>query len=260
MKLIAIDLDGTLLNNDKKVSYESKKYLEQLKDEGNIIVIATGRSFKSAFLATDGAFFANYIVSSAGGVIYDNDNKKVLKRALIPSKTAQEILGLYHSNVEYMEFIDLFEYNRFIVDESLDIKTQINNMNNFLENKENISHITIGFKNDSTASEVQEYISKKFPLLNSYTVKCFYSKKVCIDMLKKGISKYTGIWEIAKMHNIKNEDIIAFGDSENDLSMIKNSGIGVSMGNAVDVVKQNANYITKTNDEDGVIEFLKLYM
>lgn len=260
MKLIAIDLDGTLLDSDKKVSYQSKKYLEQLKEEGNIIVIATGRNFKSAFLATDGAFFANYIVSSAGSVIYDNMNRRVLMRATIPFEIAQKILGLYHSNVEYMEFIDLFDYNRFSINDNLDVQTELSNMYSFLENKKNLSHITIGFKDDSTALEVYEYIAKKFPYLNSYPVRCHYTKKICIEIVKKGVSKYRGICEIAKIHGIKNEDIIAFGDSENDLSMIKQSGVGVAMGNAFDIVRENAAYVTKTNDEDGVIEFLKYYL
>ena len=74
-KMIVTDLDGTLLDTNKKCSSRTKEYLQKLKNEGKIIVIATGRVLKSAIEVTDGAVFADYIISNSGGMIYDLKNK-----------------------------------------------------------------------------------------------------------------------------------------------------------------------------------------
>lgn len=262
MKLIAIDLDGTLLNSEGKISLESKEYLMDLRRQGYVIVIATGRSLKSAMLATDGAFFAHCIIASSGGVVFDNLNKKILKKENISYKTAQSILNLYDPCMSFIEIADLEYYNRYcktLIEDSNEIR-KINNMFEFLENKNDIFYICIEFKNDKYAERINKYILKKFDELDSITVHSCHSDKIHIEMFKKGVSKYKAVSYIARLCDIPDENIIAFGDSENDLDLIKNSGVGVAMNNAIDMVKENAKYITKTNDENGVIEFLKLYL
>ncbi len=80
-----------------------------------------------------------------------------------------------------------------------------------------------------------------------------------LDVMKAGISKWTAIERLSKIHGIAPEDVIAFGDSPNDKEMIANAGVGVAMGNAVDEVKAVADRETLTSDEDGVYVFLKDY-
>lgn len=261
MKLIAIDLDGTLLNTEAKISYESKEYLKKLKELGYLIVIATGRTLKSAILATDGAFFAHYVVSNSGGAIYDLDNRKLLKKDTISKETAKSILDFYNEDIAYFEFNDLLYHNKYgdIDEESLSFK-KIYDINEYFKNCNDIFHMCISFKDDKNASVINSQILDRFKGLNSFTVRCRYGDKLYIEMLKAGVSKYTAVSYLANVLNIANENIIAIGDSENDLEMIKNSGVGVAVGNAVDIVKGNATYITKTNNEDGVIEFLKQYL
>lgn len=79
------------------------------------------------------------------------------------------------------------------------------------------------------------------------------------EVMPKGIGKGESLLEIAKYYDIPIEDTIAFGDEENDLTMIKTAGIGVAMGNATDLVKEAADYITLSNDEDGIALFGKIY-
>ena len=88
-----------------------------------------------------------------------------------------------------------------------------------------------------------------------------FDKERWLDISQKGIQKYKGISQIAKIENIPNENIIAFGDGLNDIDMLQHSGIGVAMKNALPEVKKISNYVTeKTNDEDGVIAFLEKYL
>ena len=82
-----------------------------------------------------------------------------------------------------------------------------------------------------------------------------------LEIAKKGTEKYKGITEIARLEDISNENIIAFGDGLNDVEMLKKCGIGVAMKNALPEVKEQADYITsRTNNENGVVEFLKEYL
>ena len=82
-----------------------------------------------------------------------------------------------------------------------------------------------------------------------------------LEITKKGTEKYKGITEIARLEDISNENIIAFGDGLNDVEMLKKCRIGVAMKNALPEVKEQADYITsRTNNENGVIEFLKEYL
>ncbi|MFU0825856.1 MAG: hypothetical protein ACFWTK_12930 [Clostridium sp.] len=78
--------------------------------------------------------------------------------------------------------------------------------------------------------------------------------------MKKGISKGNAVKILAEFYGLKREEVICIGDGENDLSMIKYAGLGIAMGNAPDYVKKEADYITETNDEDGVAKAIEKFI
>ena len=82
-----------------------------------------------------------------------------------------------------------------------------------------------------------------------------------LEAFQKGVQKYKGVYKISQIENIDNKDVIAFGDGLNDVDMLKKCGVGVAMKNALPEVKEQADYITsRTNNENGVVEFLKEYL
>jgi hydroxymethylpyrimidine pyrophosphatase-like HAD family hydrolase len=81
-----------------------------------------------------------------------------------------------------------------------------------------------------------------------------------IEIFSEGVSKYNAIKVVSDIEGIDNKDIICFGDGRNDIDMIKNCGIGVAMGNALDVVKDVSDYVTISHNEDGIVYFLKGYL
>ena len=87
-----------------------------------------------------------------------------------------------------------------------------------------------------------------------------FGTEKCLEIFSKGVSKYNAIKEIMNIENISNENVIAFGDGLNDVDMIRLSGIGVAMGNALGDVKKVSDYITISHNEDGVVYFLKEYL
>lgn len=86
------------------------------------------------------------------------------------------------------------------------------------------------------------------------------SSKYNIEITRKGVSKGKAVEMLASLYNVKREEVLTIGDSENDLSMIEYAGLGVAMGNASDVIKAKADYITDTNDNDGVAEVISKFI
>ena len=84
--------------------------------------------------------------------------------------------------------------------------------------------------------------------------------KKCIEIFSKGVSKYNAIKVIMEKEKMSNDSVISFGDGLNDVDMIKNSGIGVAMGNALDVLKDVSDYVTISHNDDGIVYFLKGYL
>lgn len=258
-KLIAMDLDGTLLDMNKKISDKTKSYLKRLKAKGYIIVIATGRILNNAIDVTDGAEFANYVVSDAGGLIYDMQNNEILAKKVISKETISKICSRYNDDIEYIEMCDLNYYHKY-TDKNYpesNFSKIIKDIDSFIKNTD-VIHISINMNNN--LEKMYNYLTTNFNDIESYFMQDSFSDNKWIDISVKKVNKYEAIKIISERENIANNDIIAFGDSPNDLEMLKYCGIGVAIGNALNSVKEVANYVTKTNNEDGIMYFLEEYL
>ena len=256
-KLIALDLDGTLLNSDGIVSDATKLHLQKLKEKGHIITIATGRILNRALVGTDGAEFANYIVSDAGAAVFKNDGinkewKEVYAQVL--SKEIVENIASYYDKDKFMT-INICDRNK------IHHYDQTVNITEFSENINEIIHVSVSFINNEFVEEYLKIFTKKFPMLKVEIMQDSFGEVKWLEIAQKGVEKYKGITEVAKLEGILNKNIIAFGDGLNDVEMLKKCGIGVAMQNALPKVKEKADYITsRTNNENGVVEFLKEYL
>lgn len=261
-KMIVTDLDGTLLKENKSGINASEEYLQNLKDEGHIVAIATGRTIDSAIRATVGAEFANYIISDAGGRIHDMQNDKDIFCAEISKEDIQKIFSYFNENVEYI-FIGakdkLYKYKDTYI-EDLMAKKVLTNKEEFWENCPFAIHMSIEVKKNEYARPLVEKLKKELPNLEFYVMRDSFGEEEWIEIAKKGTTKYNAITKVAEIEKIDNKDVIAFGDAINDIDMIQNSGVGVAMGNAVDEVKQVADFVTVSNLDDGVKVFLENYL
>ncbi len=232
-KIIAMDLDGTLLNDNNACPEKTKEYLQKLKDKGHIIVIATGRILKSAKDITDGAKFTNYIVSDSGSEIYDTKYKDIISENTIKQSDVIKICKEYKSYWGILEICDKKWCNVYTNQkyEPREYDKLITNLEEFLNSNQKITHISI------------------IPKQN-----CVYQ---IIDKLENELNKFNGIKLIADKENIENKDIICFGDGLNDIEMIEKSGMGVAMGNALSDIKQIADFTTLSNNEEGIKYFLQ---
>lgn len=261
IKMIVVDLDGTILNNNGKVSMITKQYLMKLKEEGYIITIATGRIYASAMDATDGAKFANYIITDTGSCIYNGKNDKPLYMNPISKNTTIKLFNYYDENCRYIYFCDkntLYKYSDETPNSDSKLVKTTKDKDYILNSCKNISHTSISMKNNDAVIKLYNKMINEMPELDIAVMQDSFSDKKWIEIIPTGCSKYNSIKILAKHLNISNDEIIAFGDGLNDLDMLEKCGCGVALCNALTEVKEKANDITKfDNNNDGVINYLK---
>lgn len=258
--LIALDLDGTLLKDDKTISLKTKKVIEKAKADGHIVMIATGRPYRSSELYYheleldtpivnfNGAFM-HHPKSPSWGFFHEPLDVKVAKDIVEACRS----FNFHNIIAEVMDDV-YFHYH----DEKL---LEIFNFGN--------PQITTGdlasYLNDSPTSLLIHTEEDELKLIRRHLAeihaevieqRSWAAPWHVIEIIKVGLNKAVGLKRAADYYGIPSERIVAFGDEDNDLEMIEFAGHGVAMGNAIDQVKNIANEITLSNEEDGIAVFL----
>ncbi|MTI69196.1 MAG: HAD family phosphatase [Firmicutes bacterium] len=261
-KLVVCDMDGTLLNSEGVISNRNIKTLKNLIKNDIQVAIATGRIHPSASTFGKQIGIKTPLITCNGAVIKDLDEKEYFKNKVTfrdcleifnECKKHDILLQFYTEDICYIEK-STSERNKFIEwcknlegEKNVTYK-EIDNAYEWLkENKDtNIFKILMNTEDD----KLRKNLKNKFKKINS--IECLSSWSTNIEIMNKGVSKGQAVKRLAKMLNIKQDEIICFGDNENDLSMIEYAGLGIAMGNANEGVKELADYITISNDEDGI--------
>ena len=259
-KIVMVDLDGTLLDDNMI----NKVY----KEKGVIFVIATGKNISDISYITDaiGEPINQYIIASNGAVIKNNvKNDYIVKKYL----TDEEVINIIDTYQKH-NLIGLIQTEQGpVIEDKLAAEvenvTYAENLKDYvLENKiSNIALITpMGKEEDLKLLKTE--LENKFSSLastevcdfthtnNEKTFSCKY-----IDVMKEGSTKANAIKTLIDYLNISKEEVIAIGDGGNDIPMFEIAGYKIVMGNANEYVKSKADYITDTNNNDGVAKALE---
>ena len=261
--MLVFDLDGTLLDNNRNMFSENIDYLNKLKNDGYIVVVATGRTLLSAYNKLNKIDCVNYIISDTGASIYDVNKKEIVFNKTISKNIVSSILDLYDERFKYIEICSNGLYYKYSLslEEKSDICKTYKDKNLLLADINEISHMAFSLLNNNYVMEMYNYLIKNYTSFDCIVMQDSFSNSKSIEILPKMVSKYNAINKLANYLNIQNDEIMVFGDGLNDIEMIEKCGIGVAMNNALNEVKEKANYITKkTNEELGVIDFLKEYL
>lgn len=275
IRMIAFDMDGTLLDEKKKITAKTKDVLERAADQGVVLVPATGRPFCGVAEALADLKGISYILTTNGAGIYERETGRCIYEDSMPLAQFLPML----ERLEPLEVMsDAFvkggsfmsEKNRKLVDEmnvSEEVKRYIRNSRTCVVNQtehlremgEDVEKLTINFVPNPDGSK-RDYekvveILKDFPEFNAVS-----GGMQNIEVTRKGVSKASGLRWLAHKLGIPKEEIIAFGDSGNDVDMLQFAGIGVAMGNAENIALEAADYVTKKNTEDGIVYALQQYM
>ncbi|WP_035053241.1 Cof-type HAD-IIB family hydrolase [Carnobacterium pleistocenium] len=263
-KLIALDLDGTTLNNRSEISVRTKKVLTTLRNAGHLVSIVTGRPYRNSkqFYAQLG--METPIVNFNGALCHLPDQlnwksqyHKTLDREIaLDMLTLKKELDIHLIAAELRDTV--FADNYFVPYNDF-----------FPEGKTGTSKLTASsLKEDPTAicvftdAENQTYITERILARygDSVEVRTWGGQSPCLEIVAAGVQKALGVERIAQVYGIKQKDIMAFGDEDNDYEMIQYAGHGVVMKNGIDALKHISNDITeKTNDEDGLAHYLENY-
>lgn len=264
IKVIAIDIDGTLVNDQKQVTQTTIDTIQAARDRGIKVVLCSGRPLSGVKpyldkLGIDGD--DEYAITFNGSV-------------------AQTISGKVMTNhsLSYDDFIDLEALSR-----KLQVHFQIETPDHIYTPNKNISAYTIAesymvrmlirYRNAAEASrdltiskamfvDEPKIISRIKPLIPAEFHDRFYviqSEPFFIEIMNKNASKGNALSELVADLGFKSDEVMTLGDQGNDLTMIQYAGLGVAMGNAIPEVKEAASAVTLTNNEDGVAAAIKKY-
>ena len=255
-KLIAIDMDGTLLSNEKQISPANYEAIQQARENGVKVVLASGRPLvgfikylKELNLVSEN----DYAVAFNGALVQSSQGGEIISKTTL---TLQDYKYLYKLSKELKVNIHALTETSVISPKDTVYtrhEAEMNDITNEIIAVEDVEEDTTIVKvMFIDKPELIEEIMQKIPeeVSSKYTV--VRSAPFFLEFLHKSVNKGAGVAALAKKLNIKQEEVICIGDAGNDIHMIKYAGLGVAMGNAFPEVKKIANFITKTNEEDGV--------
>ena len=264
-KLLVLDLDGTLTNSRKEITPHTLETLIQAQEQGIKIILASGRPTYGVAPIADKlrlADYGGYILSYNGSEIMNWANKEILyenrlKPELLPylyacAKNYQFPIVTYHNEFVITEYPD----DEYVQKEAILNVMHLQKVDNFLEAvKHPIAKCLIVGEPTRLAElekEMYEHLKDRMGV--------FRSEPYFLELVPKGIDKAQSLAVLLKELGMTKDEMIAIGDGFNDLSMIKYAGMGVAMGNAQQVVKDNADFITLTNEEDGAAYAIEKFM
>lgn len=264
-KMLVLDLDGTLTNSEKKITPYTREIIFRMQNAGHTVVLASGRPTPGMLhIAKELELekFSGYMISFNGGRITDCKSGEVIYQQTLPKDVVPKLFEL----AEELD-IGLVSYDREGIittehnDEYIELESRINNLP-IKHMKDVVSYIDfplnkcLGTASPEIAPDMEEEFRKKF----GDVVNVGRSEPFFIEITPMGVDKAATIEKLCELTGYTKEDVIACGDGFNDISMIKYAGLGVAMKNAQDAVKEAADYITGSNDEDGVAEVIEKFI
>ena len=257
IKLIATDMDGTLLDSNAELSNYNKEILKALIKNGIEIIFATGRPFESVKKFKDAINNDNCSIICNGAAIADTNGKFLYTKSMdensskmiidLFNKNKNEICLNIYSDGKYYISEEGFYFKKYI--EREEIKNRIIG----LEKIEVFEFVKVLFLGEhKELLRLQATINKS--IQNADAV---FSHPEFLEIIPKGVNKANALKWLCDKKKIDYKNVMAFGDNYNDLDMINLAGIGVAVKNAVADVKNNADYIAPSHEENGVGKFLK---
>lgn len=262
IKLIALDLDGTTINSDKIISARNREALQKAADMGVNVVIATGRPYCALPKDVFEMESVRYVLTSNGASITDiRENKTFYENCLssLATEKSVELLKQHDYVIECfvngVAYIDGPFYRKVEetgesyrdVEYILNTRKPVDDIYQFmLDNKGHLENINVNFEDMSEKPAMKE----KLLQIPEATITSSFLHN--LEIGGATTSKAEALTQMGKLLGIEREEMMAIGDSPNDMAMLMACGLPVAVGNALDEVKAIAKYVAPTNDEDGV--------
>lgn len=266
MYLICSDIDGTLMTSEQTISKQTLELIHQMQQAGHLFFVATGRMYLSALKIAEDIGEHTGVIASNGGVFSLNDEMTTypmsLESAMQIYKIAMECdLPLFFFSTDTIYYSSILpSYFQNKTDQGrVDAGKQesYHQIKDIHELKEYGHTFVSGIIISEESGKLKE-AKEKLQLMNDLSISSSFWNN--IEIMPRGISKAKAIQALQEHYHIDKEHTITFGDGGNDIDMFSVSSMSVAMDNASDDVKAKANYITASNNDDGVYQFLKKVM
>lgn len=258
IKLVATDIDGTILIPEGNFTFEIKDCIRDLTKKGIKVVLVTGRMNAAAIKIAKDLELDTPVVSYQGGLVVEN-GKKLYERYLTESQTEKILewakvenihINLYNDDILYSES-DCYEVQRYC--NNLHTEFVIKSFSEINKNRIN-KLLAIDYFNPERISNYEKELQGIFPDL--YIVK---STPYFLEFSNPEASKQCAVEFLQKYWNLKKEEILTIGDQNNDIALLRAGGVKIAMGNATEELKKEADYITDTVYNDGFIKAMEKF-
>lgn len=270
-KLIAIDLDMTLLDRNKNISSRNKKAIELAKQKGVNIVLCSGRILKGVmYFAKILGLCDQVVVACNGAIVRDLKKDKDVyyvglenQKSLAIARICKENDIYYHYYFQDTMIARKLDYSsKFYYEKNKELPEE-ERINIIIDDSENtlkacgnlITKFVIIDKDVEKVDRVRKIIEREIP-----GVETTKSDINILEVMKEGVNKKRALEFVCSYLGIAPEEVMAIGDNENDLQMIEFAGLGVAMENAIEELKEIADYVTKSHEDDGVARAIEKFV
>ena len=261
-KLISLDIDGTLYTSKKIISSKTKAALLRAQENGCALVLASGRPTAGLIPIADELEMSKHqgmLLSYNGGVVVDCETGKIIYSNVIPNELAKR----------FLKHLEKFDVNPIVDDGTTIYTTDPNSFQVPYESQSNHLkikrianvHDAIDFNPAkiliAAPAEILQHETESISAPFKTELNFVLSAPFYLESTLPGVSKASALQKACESLNMTLNNVIAFGDAQNDIPILKIAGQSIAMGNAIDELKNIANYVTKTNDEDGIVYALE---
>lgn len=264
-KALVLDIDGTLTNSKKEITDVTKNALWNVMDNGHKVILASGRptpGMRRYEEELELEKHGGYLLSFNGGKVIDCRSGEIIFQKILPLHILPGLYQYAKMNhcglITYLadKVISAFEPDQYVVLEAGINAMPVVVVENFIEFVDFEINKCLLTASEEVAEKVEKELNDKYgDILSIYRSEPFF-----IEIMPKNVDKAASLEKVLQTLKINREDTICCGDGYNDISMIKYAGVGVAMGNARPAVKECADYITGTNDEDGLVEVIQKFI
>lgn len=258
IKLITIDIDGTLVTPMKRITKNTEKIIKKASENGLYIALASGRPFSGMKSYIDKLSLNkenSFSVTQNGAYIHRNSNGDVVAKNCLRTtdlKFVEKFLKKFKLQMGFMD--EKFFYtneklpNIFLIGDSFIAKRKLRRVNfkNFNEDKEFGRILVMGNNRNITnfSNNLPKELSEKYY--------CVRTERYLFEIIAKKTNKGKGVYDLSNMLNVKKNEIMSIGNELNDIPMFEESGLSIAMGNSSEYVKNFADFVTLSNKKDGV--------
>ncbi|MGE5404405.1 MAG: HAD family hydrolase [Candidatus Saccharibacteria bacterium] len=263
IKLVALDLDDTLLTSSLEISPECQEVLQAVQERGVRITIATGRMFSSARPYAEGMSMDVPLITYQGALVKTAVSEEVIYYRPVPSKPALRFIDIARNmECHYQAYFDDRLYMETLTQEGQDYANLVGSdpviepdLYEMIREKEPTKLIIIKYNLDflmNLENELKQRFAGELHITRS--------KPFFLEALNMEATKGHALEKVAVYFGLDRSEVLAVGDSYNDIEMLDWAGIGVAVANAHPVVKEHADFITLSNDDHGVAEALRHFI